>query len=106
MARPSIVFTDVTAARKFRDDLNTAFGYPRPNVVVRGGAPATTGQTTGYASLLKHPTLNQWAFPDDPLIKGKRGQVPMPGGSSQVDLDADSTWDAAQPASLVKPQLE
>jgi hypothetical protein len=97
---------NLTVARKFRDDIDADFGYPLPNVVCPGGVSAPIGQTTGYATLLKHPTLNQWAYGDEPVVRGKRGHVPIPGGGSQLDLDTDSSWDGALPASFVQTQLE
>ena len=106
MARHSVVFNALPAARKFRDDIDADFGYPLPNVVVPAGVPAPRGQTTGFASLLKHPTLNQWAYPDEPLVRGKRGRVPLPGGASQVDIDTDPAWLDATPASFMATQLE
>jgi hypothetical protein len=103
VSRPAIVFANLTVARKFRDDIDADFGYPQPNIVVPGGTLAPVGQTTGYASLIKHPTRNQWAYPDEPIVRGMRGRVPIPGGGgSRVDLDTDPTWEGAEPASLVR----
>jgi hypothetical protein len=106
MPRPSVTFVNLTVARLFRDNLDTAFGYPRSNVVMPGGLHGPTGATSNYASLVKHPTLNRWAYPDDPLIVGKRPQVPLPAGGTMTDLDSDPTWDGAQPASLRQEDLE
>lgn len=97
MPRPSIVFNNVTQARRFRDDIDADFGYPLPNLVLPGGLHGPTGQTTAFASLVKHPSQNRWAYPDEPLVRGKRGRVPVPGGASQEDLDDDPTWEGAEP---------
>jgi hypothetical protein len=97
---PYVVFGNQTAANQFRDNIDADFGFPINGVRMGGGIHASVaqGRTTRYAPLIKHPTLNRWAFPDDPIIRGKRPRVPLPGGATSEELDG--TWEGAQPTSF------
>lgn len=106
MPRPCIVFASRVVADKFKSDIDTALAYPRSNLVMGGGIHGPIGATTDYAKLLKHPTLNQWAFPDEPIVRGKRGSVPVPAGGTQLDLDTDPAWDGATSLPLRKEDTE
>lgn len=94
---PAVVFTSLTVARKFRDDIDAELGYPRPNVVVDGDAPAPTGQTTTFAEIVKHPSRNEWAYADEPTVRGKRGRVPLPPGAQSKELEPDWEPPRGQP---------
>lgn len=83
-----IVLTDQSAAFAFSAAIDADFGYPKSNVVVGGGRRGSLGQTTRYADLLKHNTLNQWAYPEEPVIVGKEKAVPIPPGATRQTLDA------------------
>ena len=92
----SVVFTSRLAAHQFSDAIDAEFGFPIPGVRMGGGihVPPVQGRTARYGAVRKHPSLSQWAYPDDPVIVGKRSRVPLPGGASSQTLD--STWDPAQ----------
>jgi hypothetical protein len=86
-----LVFATQALADAFGAAINADFGYPLPNVVCPGGAPAPRGNTTRYAATLKHPTLSRWAYPYEPVIAGQSGRVPP--GRAPEELDA--TWTGA-----------
>lgn len=89
-----LVFTDQPTATAFAAAIDADFGYPKDGVRVGGGIHASRaeGRTTRYAGILKHPTLSRWAYPEDPVVRGKEGRVPI-GTATRQTLDA--TWDGA-----------
>jgi hypothetical protein len=95
-----LVFTTQAAADAFTAGIDADFGYPKPNVVCQGGAAAPRGNTTRYASTLKHPNRSEWAYPEDPVVAGKEGRVPI-GTATRQTLDA--TWNGAT-SNFMAPQ--
>lgn len=90
-----LIFTDQPTADAFSAAIDADFGYPKANVVLPGGVAAPVGRTTRYAATLKHRTRSQWAYPEDPVVIGKEGRVPVPGGVTRQTLDG--TWSDATP---------
>lgn len=100
-----LVFTDQPTVAAFAAAIDADFGYPKDGVRMGGGIHVSRaeGRTTRYAATLRHPTLNRWAYPEDPVVVGKEARVPVPGGASRQTLDA--TWDGAS-SNFVAAQLE
>lgn len=87
------LFATADAAFAVAIRVNEAGGYPRAGIDVGGGihAPAAQTKTTGYADVLKHPTLAQWSYPADPFVKSVVGPTAVSLGA----IDAgplDPTW--------------
>jgi hypothetical protein len=89
----AIVFTSRTIAERFAADLEASVGLPLEGIPMGGGtnAPPSVGRTEHVAELIKHPSRNEWAFPDTPIVRGKRGNVPIPVGGTEKELEPD--WD-------------
>jgi hypothetical protein len=92
-----IVFTSQAQANRFAADIDAEMGYPRDGVRMGPGrhAPLAACRTLHFAVPIKHPTRSEWAFPDEPVVQGKRGRVPLPGGAVVKELEPD--WRPAGP---------
>lgn len=74
-----VIFTSLVQANNFSAAINTAIGYPKPGT--RIGLHRKTGPvfiTVRHGALEKHPTRNEWAYPDDAPVQSRRAQVPLP----------------------------
>jgi len=98
-----LVFTSQAEVDAFSSGIDADFGYPLPNVVCPGGVRVARGQTTRYTATLKHRTLSQWAYREDPVVAGKEARVPI-GTATRQALDA--TWaDATSNFRAVEPDF-
>jgi hypothetical protein len=85
-----IVFPSLALANLFAANIDAEIGYPKPGVNVGGGihvAPLFVTQRHG--AIFKHPTLNEWAYPDDAAVVSRRGRVPLPPQAQSRVLGAD-----------------
>lgn len=73
--------------------IDAKLGYPKPGVDIGGGihVPPAQSVTVRYGLVQKHPTLAQWAYPDDAAVIG--AAIALPVGATVQLLDA--TWTPA-----------
>lgn len=88
-----IVFASRPQATKFASDVDAELGLPLDGVDMGPGphAPKALTRSVRFAELRKHPVRSEWAYPDMPLIKGKRDRVPVPPGAVVKELEPDWT---------------
>lgn len=82
----AIVFTTRNAAFTYAASIDTSFGYPRNGVRMRGAR--NVGTTTRYQGVLKHPTLNLWAYVEDPIVHWKIRSFPVVPPATRQELNA------------------
>lgn len=92
-----LVFTNRLVAEGFSADIDTVLGYPRDGVNIGRGphVPPSLGRTLRHSTVRKHPTLNQWAYEEDPVVIHMETRVPVPGTATRQTLDA--TWEENRP---------
>lgn len=92
----ALVFTVLADAVAYGAAVDTKLGYPKPGTDIGGGfhAPPAQSVTLRYGEARQHPTLQQWAYPDNPTQPGPfvaaKDQVPVPATATETALDA--TW--------------
>ena len=86
---------------RFSADIDADIGYPKAGTRVGGGIHVEPlFVTQRHGDILKHPSLSQWAYPDDAPVVARRGRVPLPASATSKVLPAD--WFPAPPAQLAE----
>lgn len=77
-----VVFPSVAVANTFAASIDSRLGYPRVGVDFgRGPHVVPTFVTQRHGLVEKHPTRNQWCYPDDAPVTALRAVVPLPPGA-------------------------
>jgi hypothetical protein len=83
-----VVFPAIALANQFAAAIDAELGYPKTGTNFGGGVHVSpTFVTQRHGTLIKHPTLNQWAYPDDAVVVAKRARVPLPPQAESRVLD-------------------
>lgn len=87
-AMTGIVCDSLAKAQAFSAAINAKVGYPSDGVNIGGGihASAAEARTLRHADIIAHPTLPQWAYPQDPVEIG--AAVALPVNATVQTLDA------------------
>lgn len=83
-----IVFIAQSDAAGYSGQIDTNAGYPKPGVSMGQGRTGPT-QTLRHADVVAHPTLPQWAYPNDPLVQAiaTAKAIPLPLGATVQTID-------------------
>lgn len=95
---PYYVASSLAAAQAWASAVDAKQGYPRAGVFAAPGPfqPATPFVTQTYSEILVHPSLQQWAYPSDPVTDAALvGANALPAASP---LSAD--WAGTQPVPI------
>lgn len=101
-----VVFNARVAALRFAADIDAELGYPKSATAVVGRSGRTLssdfGRTERHGDIAQNQARGEWAYPDDAVVMGKRGRVPLPAGAASRALEND--WEPPMPAAVSKAQ--
>jgi len=89
----AIVCLSSADATSFASAIDAKMIYPQDGIDMGDGIHASKAEsrTTRYGPIIKHPTLNLWAYPQDANVQTQVAKsVSLPPGATIQTLDA--TW--------------